>query len=53
MASITSMEVSKKMNKIFGGGGVGEVVVECKYIKRFKKWEPIECVSKPLSLLSD
>ena len=37
MASITSMEVSKKMNKIFGGGGVGEVVVECKYIKRFKK----------------
>ena len=48
LASVTSMDVSKKINKMFQGG-VKEVVVECKYIKRFKKWEPIGCVSKEVS----
>ncbi len=50
MASITSMEVSKKINKIFEGG-VKEVVIECRYIKRFKKWEPLHCVAKELSVV--
>jgi len=50
LASVTSMEVSKKINKMFQDNAK-EAIVECKYIKRFKKWEPVGCVSKEISII--